>query len=107
MAIRKKLAVRVEEQIAMMPSSQFVVLDVTGALVNCQGKPLATNSEVSAIIRCHGLAKKHRGFNQAGRWKIHCLEKTSDARAQTNGDMNSDSSVKSESSRQLPHYRMG
>ncbi|HEY3420798.1 MAG TPA: hypothetical protein VGK23_09615 [Methanomassiliicoccales archaeon] len=57
MAVRKKLVDRVAEQIAEMTTDQFIVLDVTNALVSCSGKPLATNAEVSSIMRCYGLAR--------------------------------------------------
>jgi hypothetical protein len=57
MAVRKKLIDRVAEQIAEMTTEQFIVLDVTSALVSCSGKPLATNAEVSSIMRCYGLAR--------------------------------------------------
>jgi hypothetical protein len=57
MAVRKKLVDRVAEQIAEMTTDQFIVLDVTNALVSCTGKPLATNAEVSSIMRCYGLAR--------------------------------------------------
>jgi hypothetical protein len=57
MAVRKKLVDRVAEQIATMTADQFIVIDVTNALVSCSGKPLATNAEVSSIMRCYGLAR--------------------------------------------------
>ena len=57
MAIRKKLVDRVIEQIAAVPTNQFIILDVTNTLTSCSGKPLATNAEVCAIMRCYGLAR--------------------------------------------------
>jgi hypothetical protein len=57
MAVRKRLVDRVAEQIAELTTDQFIVLDVTSALISCSGKPLATNAEVSSIMRCYGLAR--------------------------------------------------
>ncbi len=39
MAIRKKLVDRVIEQIAAVPTNEFIILDVTNILTSCKNNP--------------------------------------------------------------------
>jgi len=75
MAIRKKLVDRVVTQVAALPTDQFIVLDVTDALLSCSGKPLASNDEVCAIMRCYGLAKNTGVSIKRGKSKFTVWEK--------------------------------
>jgi hypothetical protein len=90
MAIRKRLAERVAEQVSALPTDQFIVLDVTNALISCTGKPLATNAEVCAIMRCRGLARNTGIAIKRGDYKYTVWEKIGAADFRTEGKENRD-----------------
>jgi hypothetical protein len=90
MAIRKKLAERVAEQVSAIPTERFIVLDVTNALISCTGKPLATNAEVCAIMRCRGLARNTGIAIKRGDYKYTVWEKISSNDFHTEGKENRD-----------------
>jgi hypothetical protein len=94
MAIRKKLIDRVAEQIAAMPNDRFIVLDVTNALISCNGKTLATNAEVSSIMRCYGLARNTGILIKRGDANYTVWEKTGEGHAHTRGKGNHGGGVK-------------
>jgi hypothetical protein len=97
MAVRKKLVYKVAEQIAEVPTNQFIVIDVTDALISSRGKPLATNSEVSAIIRCHGLAQNTGVSIKRGDGKYTVWKKFYDTQIQPGEDEDDyDSMVKTQ-----------
>jgi hypothetical protein len=91
MAVRKKLVDRVAEQIADIPTDQFIVLDVTNALISCSGKPLATNAEVSSIMRCYGLARNTGVLMKRGDATFTVWEKSHDDHIRQKGNKNGDS----------------
>jgi hypothetical protein len=88
MAIRKKLVDRVAEKVSAIPTDQFIVLDVTNALVSCTGRPLATNAEVCAIIRCRGLARNTGVVVKRGDCKYTVWEKTGITQLHARGERN-------------------
>jgi hypothetical protein len=90
MAIRKRLADRVAERVSALPTDQFIVLDVTNALISCTGKPLATNAEVCAILRCRGLARNTGIAIKRGDYKYTVWEKIGAADFHVEGKGNHD-----------------
>lgn len=90
MAIRKRLADRVAEQVSALPTERFIVLDVTNALISCTGKPLATNAEVCAILRCRGLARNTGIAIKRGDYKYTVWEKIGVTDFHTEGKGNHD-----------------
>lgn len=90
MAVRKKLVDRVAEQIAEMTTDQFIVIDVTNALISCSGKPLATNAEVSSIMRCYGLARNTGIMIKRGDATFTVWERT-ESHIRQKGNKNGDS----------------
>lgn len=57
MAGRKTLVDRVTEQIVALPADRFITPDLTDALTDNSGRPIATNTEVSGILKYYGLAR--------------------------------------------------
>ena len=94
MAVRKKLIDRVAEQIAAIPNDRFIVLDVTNALVSCNGKTLATNAEVTAIMRCYGMARNTGILIKRGDCNFTVWEKTGGSHAHSGGKGNHGGGVK-------------
>ncbi len=92
MAVRKKLVDRVAQRIESIPTERFIVLDVTNALISCTGKILATNAEVTSIMRCYGLARNTGVLIKRGDYNYSVWEKTHH-HAHTDGKEN-DSGVK-------------
>jgi hypothetical protein len=90
MAVRKKLVDRVAEQIAELTTDQFIVLDVTNALISCSGKPLATNAEVSSIMRCYGLARNTGVMIKRGDSTFTVWERSTDSHLRQKGNKNGD-----------------
>jgi hypothetical protein len=90
MAIRKKLVDRVAEQVSAIPTDRFIVLDVTNALISCTGKPLATNAEVCAIMRCRGLARNTGMAIKRGDYKYTVWEKIGSSNFHSEGKENND-----------------